>query len=58
MYKIENMDLSKELGNVPPEQVLLRWFNAHLKNAGHQRTITNFGSDLQVRKLKTHYNMG
>jgi len=53
MYKIENMDLARllaaqeSLANVPPEQILLRWFNAHLKNAGHPRTVTNFSSDLQ-----------
>lgn len=48
MYKVENMDFAKEMGDIPPEQVLLRWFNAHLKNAGHNYTVTNFSSDLQV----------
>jgi len=53
MYKIENMDLARilaaeeSLAGVPPEQILLRWFNCHLKNAGHPRTVTNFSSDIQ-----------
>jgi plastin-1 len=55
MYKIETMDLARilsaeeSLANVPPEQILLRWFNAHLKSAGHPRTVTNFSQDIMVR---------
>jgi len=30
-----------------PEDILLRWFNFHLKNAGHKDEITNFGKDIQ-----------
>src|SRR5690349_13980063 len=32
--------------NLPPEQTLLRWFNYHLKKAGHPRTVSNFSSDI------------
>lgn len=51
-----NIDLSRlatgsetadELAAIPPEQILLRWFNLHLKNAGVRRVVTNFSSDLQ-----------
>lgn len=31
---------------LPPEQILLRWFNYHLKNAGSQRQVTNFSKDV------------
>lgn len=33
---------------LPPEQVLLMWVNYHLKNAGVNRTITDFGQSLAV----------
>jgi plastin-1 len=33
---------------LPPEQILLRWFNYHLKKAGWQRKVTNFSSDVKV----------
>jgi len=48
-----NMDLSRlaeggeNLADVPPEQILLRWFNYHLKKALHHRVVANFGTDLQ-----------
>lgn len=31
---------------LPPEQILLRWFNYHLKNAGSQRRVANFAKDI------------
>jgi plastin-1 len=33
--------------NLPPEQTLLRWFNYHLKRAGHPRVVRNFTTDIQ-----------
>ncbi len=33
--------------NIPPEQVLLRWFNYHLKRAGHNRSVNNFSEDIK-----------
>ncbi|KIX03644.1 uncharacterized protein Z518_07197 [Rhinocladiella mackenziei CBS 650.93] len=32
---------------LPPEQILLRWFNYHLKNAGWPRRVTNFSGDVK-----------
>ncbi|KAF1925866.1 plastin-3 [Didymella exigua CBS 183.55] len=32
---------------LPPEQILLRWFNYHLKNAKWHRTVTNFSTDVK-----------
>lgn len=31
---------------LPPEQILLRWFNYHLKAAKWHRTVNNFSSDI------------
>jgi len=50
----KNLDLSRlrsetdeAIEKVPPEQILLRWFNYHLKHADHYRTVTNFTTDIQ-----------
>ncbi|KAF2445677.1 fimbrin [Karstenula rhodostoma CBS 690.94] len=32
---------------LPPEQILLRWFNYHLKNAKWNRKVTNFSTDVK-----------
>jgi len=37
--------------DIPPEQMLLKWFNYHLANAGHPRVITNWSSDLKDSEL-------
>lgn len=45
-------DAGEELGDLlrlPPEQVLLRWFNFHLQNANHPKRVANFGGDVHVR---------
>jgi plastin-1 len=42
----EGEDLDALL-KLPPEEILLRWFNYHLKNANHHRRVHNFGKDLQ-----------
>lgn len=36
-----------DLLKLPPDQILLRWFNYHLKNAGHPRRVTNFSGDIK-----------
>jgi len=41
----EGEELS-DLLKLPPDQLLLRWFNYHLKRANH-KTIHNFGSDVK-----------
>ncbi|CAD8150458.1 unnamed protein product [Paramecium pentaurelia] len=40
----------EEIGDIlklPPDQLLLRWFNHHLKEAKSQRQVNNFDKDLQ-----------
>jgi len=44
--KKEDEEVS-DLLKLAPEETLLRWFNYHLKNAGHNRKVTNFSSDLK-----------
>jgi plastin-1 len=36
-----------DLLKLPPEQILLRWLNYHLKNAGSDRRVSNFSSDIK-----------
>ena len=42
----EGEELS-DLLKLPPDQLLLRWINFHLKNAGETRRVRNFGDDLK-----------
>ena len=44
--KNENEDIN-DLLKLTPDQLLLRWFNWHLKNAGHNRTVNNFTTDIK-----------
>lgn len=36
-----------DLLHLPPDQLLLRWFNYHLRNAGYSKKVTNFSSDIK-----------
>lgn len=40
-----------DLMALPPDQLLLRWLNYHLKAAGSSRRATNFSSDLQDSEI-------
>lgn len=42
----ENNDIEELIG-LPPEKVLLKWMNFHLKKAGYKKTVANFSSDLK-----------
>mmetsp|Transcript_11248 Transcript_11248/g.35886 ORF Transcript_11248/g.35886 Transcript_11248/m.35886 type:complete len:655 (+) Transcript_11248:38-2002(+) len=49
LVRLLNEDEGEELADLlklPPEHILLRWINFHLKNANHPRRVTNFTSDL------------
>jgi len=48
----EGEDL-EDLLRLPPEQLLLRWFNYHLKNAGSKRRVTNFSGDVKDSECYT-----
>ena len=44
--KLEGEEVS-DLLKLSPEDLLKRWFNYHLKNANHDRTVKNFSGDLK-----------
>jgi len=53
---IKLLDDNEELGDLlklPPDQILLRWFNYHLANAGTDRRVRNFGRDLKDSECYT-----
>lgn len=48
LYRLLDEDETLEqFLRLPPEQILLRWFNYHLKAAGWQRRVSNFSSDVK-----------
>ncbi|KAF1357133.1 Ca2+-binding actin-bundling protein [Delphinella strobiligena] len=48
LYRLlEDDETLEQFLRLPPEQILLRWFNYHLKNAKWGRTVKNFSSDVK-----------
>lgn len=48
LYRLlEDDETLEQFLRLPPEQILLRWFNYHLKNAKWQRRVTNFSTDVK-----------
>lgn len=48
LYRLLDEDETLEqFLRLPPEQILLRWFNYHLKNAKWDRRVANFSSDVK-----------
>lgn len=43
---LQDGETLQDLLKLPPEQILLRWINFHLKEAGSSRRVANFGPDL------------
>ena len=54
--KKENEEIS-DLIAIPPEDLLLRWFNFHLKNANSPNEVKNYSDDIKVRKLLNLLNI-
>lgn len=47
LYRLlEDDETLEQFLRLPPEQILLRWFNYHLKNSGSQRRVANFSKDI------------
>lgn len=44
---LEDGETLEDLMKLPPDQLLLRWFNYHLAAAGHHRRVRNFGGDIK-----------
>ncbi|CAL5195418.1 unnamed protein product [Lathyrus oleraceus] len=54
---LELLDDSKdmeELMNLPPEKILLRWMNFHLKKSEYKRIVSNFSSDVKDAEAYAH----
>ncbi|CAI8504459.1 unnamed protein product [Hanseniaspora opuntiae] len=48
LYRLlEDDETLEEFLRLAPEKILLRWFNYHLKNAGWERRVTNFSTDVK-----------
>ncbi|KAF2670765.1 putative actin-bundling protein Sac6 [Microthyrium microscopicum] len=48
LYRLlEDDETLEQFLRLPPEQILLRWFNYHLKNAGWERRVANFSTDVK-----------
>ncbi|PRT53063.1 Fimbrin [Wickerhamiella sorbophila] len=48
LYRLlEEDETLEQFLRLPPEQILLRWFNYHLKAAGWDRRVNNFSSDVR-----------
>ncbi|KAE8361025.1 calponin homology domain-containing protein [Aspergillus caelatus] len=48
LYRLlEEDETLEQFLRLPPEQILLRWFNYHLKNAKWNRQVTNFSTDVK-----------
>lgn len=44
---LEEGETLEDFLKLPPEHILLRWFNYHLKGAGHPRRVHNFTTDVK-----------
>lgn len=48
LYRLlDKGELLEDFMKLPPDQILLRWFNFHLKAAGWSKKVTNFTSDIK-----------
>lgn len=45
---LEEGETPEDLKKLSPEQILIRWVNYHLRNAGVDRRIRNFQEDIKV----------
>lgn len=43
---VKDDETLEELLRLPPEAILLRWFNYQLEEAGHVRRVANFSGDI------------
>ena len=51
---LEDGETPEDLKKLSPEQILIRWVNYHLRNAGVDRRIRNFQEDIKVRTKPSH----
>jgi len=54
LYRLlEDGEDIKDFLKLPPEKILIRWVNYHLKNAGSDRKIANFSKDIMDSEVYT-----
>lgn len=54
LYRLlEDDETLEQFLRLPPEQILLRWFNYHLKNAKSSRRVANFSGDVSDAECYT-----
>lgn len=53
MRLLEEGETLEDLLNLAPEKILLRWMNYHLREAGSNKRIRNFGKDLKNSEAYT-----
>jgi len=54
LYRLlEPGETIEDLLKLPAEQILLRWFNYHLREAGHPRRVANFSGDIKDSECYT-----
>eukprot|EP00126_Sphaerothecum_destruens_P008634 Sdes_comp20286_c0_seq1m13864 len=51
---LEADETLEELLALPPESLLLRWFNFHLREAGVSRRVANFSADIKDSECYAH----
>ncbi|GMH12576.1 hypothetical protein Nepgr_014417 [Nepenthes gracilis] len=51
---VEDSNEVEELMGLPPEKLLLKWMNFHLKKAGYRKQVTNFTNDLKDGEAYAH----
>jgi len=54
VHLLEDDETLEDLQKLSPEQILLRWVNYHLKNAGCTRRVTNFSGDIMDSEAYTY----
>lgn len=50
---LEEGETLDALLKLPTDQILLRWFNYHLKEAGHEKRVANFSGDIKDSEAYT-----
>jgi hypothetical protein len=50
---LEDGETLQDLLKLPPDQILLRWMNYHLKAAGSQKRVKNFSGDIKDSEAYT-----
>ncbi|GAU29598.1 hypothetical protein TSUD_164460, partial [Trifolium subterraneum] len=54
MELVDDSKDMEELMSLPPEKILLRWMNFHLKKTEYKKIVTNFSSDVKDAEAYAH----